>query len=138
MSTTVKAGWLKDKQGNKFAPKTVSSQIVNDDGTLLTDDIGNKFDNVQQSLNVITSTYETKEDSSTKLEESKTYTDTVVSGKADKTYVDSTFAKKSDVKDVDLSNYYNKTEIDNMELITVDDIDAICGGSIQMASEVIF
>ena len=30
-----------------------------------------------------------------------------------------------------LSNYYTKTEIDNMELITVDDIDAICGATIQ-------
>jgi hypothetical protein len=32
-----------------------------------------------------------------------------------------------------LSNYYTKSEIDGMELITVDDIDAICGGMIQMA-----
>lgn len=30
--------------------------------------------------------------------------------------------------------YYNKTEIDNMELITVDDIDAICETTIQIAS----
>ena len=39
MSTTVKAGWLKDNQGNKFAPKTMSSQVVRDDGTLLEDKI---------------------------------------------------------------------------------------------------
>ena len=57
---------------------------------------------------------------------------------ARKEYVDSTFAKKSDVQDVDLSNYYTKPEIDNLELITVDDIDAICGGSIQYAEEVLF
>lgn len=37
-----------------------------------------------------------------------------------------------------LENYYTKTEIDNMELITVDDIDAICGGSIVAASEVLY
>lgn len=30
-----------------------------------------------------------------------------------------------------LSDYYTKTEIDNMELITVEDIDAICGATIQ-------
>lgn len=29
--------------------------------------------------------------------------------------------------DTDLSNYYTKTEIDNLELITVNDIDVICG-----------
>jgi hypothetical protein len=39
-----------------------------------------------------------------------------------------------------LSNYYTKTEIDNLELITVDDIDVICGATIQVAtaSEVTF
>ena len=30
--------------------------------------------------------------------------------------------------------YYTKLEIDNLELITVDDIDAICGASIQAAT----
>lgn len=37
-----------------------------------------------------------------------------------------------------LSNYYTKTQIDELELITVSDIDAICGTTIQMASEVMF
>ena len=37
-----------------------------------------------------------------------------------------------------LNNYYTKTQIDSKELITVADIDAICGGSIQSASEVTF
>ena len=40
-----------------------------------------------------------------------------------------------------LSNYYTKTEIDNLELITVDDIDTICGTIIQVVnstSEVTF
>lgn len=30
--------------------------------------------------------------------------------------------------------YYTKTEINNFELITTDDIDAICGSVIQMAT----
>lgn len=30
---------------------------------------------------------------------------------------------------VDLSNYYTKEEIDNLELITVEDIDTICGAT---------
>lgn len=33
-----------------------------------------------------------------------------------------------------LSSYYTKTEIDEMEFITLDDIDAICGTTIQVAS----
>lgn len=37
-----------------------------------------------------------------------------------------------------LSNYYTKTEIDDIELITTADIDTICGSSIMMASEVMF
>ena len=37
MSTTVKTGWLKDKNGEKFAPKTLSSQVVTNDGTILED-----------------------------------------------------------------------------------------------------
>jgi hypothetical protein len=34
--------------------------------------------------------------------------------------------------------YYTKTEIDNMEFVTVEDIDTICGTSIQMASSLEF
>ena len=37
-----------------------------------------------------------------------------------------------------LNDYYTKTQIDNYEFITVDDIDAICGTTIMMASEVTF
>ena len=33
MSTEIIAGWLKDNDGNKFAPKTLVSQVINDDGT---------------------------------------------------------------------------------------------------------
>lgn len=33
-----------------------------------------------------------------------------------------------------LNNYYTKTEVDNLELITVDEIDTICGNSIKIAS----
>lgn len=34
-----------------------------------------------------------------------------------------------------LNNYYTKAEIDIMELITVEDIDEICGTIIQVADE---
>ena len=33
MSTEIIAGWLKDNDGNKFSPKTLVSQVINDDGT---------------------------------------------------------------------------------------------------------
>lgn len=39
MSTTVKTGWLKDKNGDKFAPKTLISQVQTNDGILLEDKI---------------------------------------------------------------------------------------------------
>ena len=83
---------------------------------------------------------------------------------ARKTYIDDNFALKSDLENLDLSsyetkedsqekydalnnakadktelnNYYTKTETDNLELITVADIDAICGGTIQYAEDVMF
>jgi hypothetical protein len=88
----------------------------------------------------------TDESLATFVEETKLYVNEKVSTKADEehahdeyatlTYVDENFALKDDVKD--LSNYYTKTEIDDMEFITVADIDAICGTNIQMASEVMF
>lgn len=39
MPTTVKTGWLKDKNGDKFAPKTLTSQVQTSEGTLLEDKI---------------------------------------------------------------------------------------------------
>lgn len=53
-------------------------------------------------------------------------------------FIPDTIARKSDIGDIDLTNYYTKTEIDNLELITVKDIDTICGATIQSASEVMF
>lgn len=44
MSTIVKAGWLKDKNGDKFAPKTLASQVQTSDGMLLEDKIQNDLD----------------------------------------------------------------------------------------------
>lgn len=33
MSTTINTGWLKNNNGEKFAPKTLSSQVLTNDGT---------------------------------------------------------------------------------------------------------
>ena len=43
MSTTVKTGWLNDKNGDKFAPKTLISQVQTNDGTLLEEKIQNEY-----------------------------------------------------------------------------------------------
>lgn len=51
MSTTLKAGWLKDSQGNKFAPKTMSSQVIKDDGTLLEEKINSDISELRQYTN---------------------------------------------------------------------------------------
>lgn len=39
MATTVKTGWLHNKNGDKFAPKTLTSQVQTSDGVLLEDKI---------------------------------------------------------------------------------------------------
>ena len=62
MSTTIKAGWLKDSQGNKFAPKTMSSQVQMNDGTIIEDKLNEISDNAIAHSNA-------------NLESAKTYTD---------------------------------------------------------------
>lgn len=47
MSTTVKTGWLNDKNGDKFAPKTLASQVQTSDGILLEDKIQADLDAVK-------------------------------------------------------------------------------------------
>lgn len=50
MSTTVKTGWLKDKDGNKFAPKTLTSQVQTSDGVLLEDKIQADLDAAKEDI----------------------------------------------------------------------------------------
>ena len=47
MSTMVKTGWLNDKNGDKFAPKTLASQVQTSDGILLEDKIQADLDAVK-------------------------------------------------------------------------------------------
>jgi hypothetical protein len=46
MSTTIKTGWLNDKNGDKFAPKTLTSQVQTNDGVLL----DTKLDEIKESV----------------------------------------------------------------------------------------
>lgn len=165
MSTTVKTGWLKDNNGEKFAPKTLSSQVQTSDGTLLEDKIQLDLDNLKSEIktdleNIDLSAYETTENAQLKLNEAKSYTDTVASGKANTSHTHTishvtnlqssldgkvptsrTVNGKALTSNISLTAsdvgaaasshthddlYYTKSEIDNMEFITVDDIDEIC------------
>ena len=163
MSTTVKTGWLNDKNGDKFAPKTLISQVQTSDGILIEDKIQTDLDTVKQEIldeigDIDLSTYETKTDAQTKLDEAKSYTDTAISGLATETYVDETIAAQiggkadSDLSNVDKNAFKAKaeesgigfsggvpehthtvsdiTDIDDLILITVDEIDAICATSV--------
>ena len=148
MSTTIKTGWLKDNNGEKFAPKTLASQVQMSDGTLFEDKIqtdlnimkddilsnvsievdtslsptstnpvqnkvlNEEFEAVSAGMNALgeaintklnvsaaDSTYETKTDAQTKLDETKSYIDSVVGG-------------KSNVGHNHDDRYYTETEID--------------------------
>lgn len=104
MPTTVKTGWLKDKNGDKFAPKTLTSQVQTNDGILIEDKIQADLNALQDALN----------------------------GKAASSDLTDHANNKSNPHGVTAAQVgaYSKTEIDNMELITVADIDAICGTTI--------
>lgn len=50
MATTVKTGWLHDKNGDKFAPKTLTSQVQTSDGILIEDKIQTDLDAAKQEI----------------------------------------------------------------------------------------
>lgn len=213
MSTTVKTGWLHDKNGDKFAPKTLTSQVQTSDGILLEDKIQADLDTalsdkadsahthdiddiatgsipfevlkgmtaeavlmsadeeisaLQHELNNKAGKTHTHAISDVtglqaaldeKAAESHTHTVSQISDlTATATELNYVHGVTSDIQTQlnakvpttrtingkalssnitltagDLSAY-TKTEIDNMELITIDDIDTICGGAIQVTS----
>lgn len=53
MSNIVKTGWLIDKSGEKFSPKTLSSQVVTPDGILLEDKIQLELDKMSDKVDKI-------------------------------------------------------------------------------------
>ena len=52
MADTVKIGWLHDKNGDKFAPKTLTSQVQTSDGVLLEDKLWKIVNNTDTSVTV--------------------------------------------------------------------------------------
>lgn len=56
MSTIVKTGWLNDKNGDKFAPKTLTSQVQTSDGTLFEDKLQTDLDTTLATAQAYTDT----------------------------------------------------------------------------------
>jgi hypothetical protein len=145
MSTTVKTGWLKDKNGDKFAPKTLLSQVQTNDGTPLEDklqqDIADAVANVEIAVDSALSTTSTNPvqnkvitasiNTLTTNVNSKVPTSRTVNGKALSSNIS---LSASDV------GAYSKAEVNDLEFITEADIDEICGSTITVAtaSEVTF
>lgn len=78
-----KTGWLKDpKDGEKFAPKTTTNQVLTGAGERLTDELANIKTDINDLSTSVSTNYETKVDASNKYIESKAYTDSEVAKKA--------------------------------------------------------
>lgn len=90
MSEIINMGWIRDNNGDKFAPKTLISQVQTNDGVLLDDklqtDMNTLKDEVKAYADTVASNksdknhnhddlYEKKEDADAKLNEAKGYTD---------------------------------------------------------------
>ena len=169
MSQTVKAGWLKDSQGNKFAPKTLSSQVRTDDGRTIEDKFNAELTELENALaekaekehdhaiadvTDLQTSLDLKVPTSRKIN-NKALSDDITLTASDvgadpagsaasalsdaKLYADDLLKNAPDSEHDHNDLYYTKEEIDSMELITVADIDNICGATITYAStEVVF
>ena len=110
MSTPIKTGWLKDNSGDKFAPKTLSSQVQTVDGILLEDKLQDDLNAAKAEIldsvieNIDLSVYETKEDAQNKLAEAKVYVDEQITN------------HKYSYNDLTDKPFYEETEIVNEPL----------------------
>lgn len=52
MAEIIKTRWLTDNVGNKVAPKTLASQVLNDDGSLFKDGIEDMIEDATQAITV--------------------------------------------------------------------------------------
>lgn len=71
MSTTINTGWLKDNNGEKFAPKTLVSQVITSDGKLFEDEIKSQLDNIDVGIEITKAEYDALGDAV--LTDGKTY-----------------------------------------------------------------
>lgn len=103
MAETIKAMWLTDDNQNKIAPKTLSSQILNEDGTLFEDEIKTYID---ESIEAI-STYTLGSFGVTATADELNYMDGVTSNV--QTQLDTLSSEKADVNAVH-AEYFQITE----------------------------
>lgn len=110
MSTTVKTGWLKDKEGNKFAPKTLTSQVQTSDGTLLEDKIQADLDIAKSE---ILENVSIDVDDALSLESTNPIQNKVVSAEFEtiNTSIETANTNIDELK-TNLNNYYTKVEAD--------------------------
>lgn len=60
MSETIKKGWLEDKDGNKFAPKTTIDQVLNPDGSKYKNTVDDRIDGLENDVKNDIAYYEEK------------------------------------------------------------------------------
>ena len=126
MSTTVKAGWLKDSQGNKFAPKTMSSQVITDDGVVLEDKINEDLANLETSVKEYTDT-KVADLVNSAPETLDTLGELAVAMAENESIIDAlneAITSKSDVNHNHDDSYYTKEQVDNM-VANVADVNSI-------------
>lgn len=101
--STVKTGWLKNNNGEKFAPKTLTSQVLTDEGVTL-----------ESQLSV---------DLDATLAEAKAYTDTMTSGIASTGVVDNKINahNTSESAHSDIRNLVNELSTKVNNFLDVDD-----------------
>ena len=130
MSNKVTVGWLQDDNGNRFAPKTLTSLVQTPEGILLEDkiqqDVENKITTALNStkeytdnkiadlVNSAPETLDTLGELAEAFEENAEVVEVLneaITNKADKTYVDEQIAAIPEPE---------------MEIISTDEIDALC------------
>lgn len=81
MNENIKVRWLTDHEQTKVAPKTLSSQVYNEDGTLLKDSINESLETLENSVNETLTNFEEKIATKDYVEElyTKLNTNTVLS-----------------------------------------------------------
>lgn len=60
MNENIKVRWLTDHEQTKVAPKTLSSQVYNEDGTLYKDSVNESFETLENSVNETLTSFEEK------------------------------------------------------------------------------
>lgn len=133
MSTIVNTGWLKDNYGEKFAPKTLASQIVTPDGKSFEEEIQAQLENVDVGIEITKEEYDALGD--VVLTDGKTYFITDIDGGGSGSGSGGGIANTDGVViNVEIGNweeqadgtYTNAIDVENVSIDDVYDI-SLCG-----------